>query len=227
VAHGVPSWDNIARIQSELQLTYDTLTLAQIPRWLTPLEKRESLESGLMVLAFAVTVDLQKSIGSAHIRVEENCAKCHVTTNSAMLLDVQTANYMAIPQDCREETPIYAICAKTHETRFHPCGIPTCTQGPSCLHPPIMCRAFQQLHKASDSNCAAKGKAEQSAIARRSNLSNVEESHTRQIRTQESEDLIRFATLVITEIDRQCAQSGYTPAESQDINMEATLHDIR
>jgi hypothetical protein len=88
-----------------------------------------------------------------------------------------------------------------------------------------MCRAFQQPHKAFDSNCPEKAKAEQSAIARISNFSNVEESHIRPILTQESEGLIRFATPVITEIDRQCAQSGYTPppAESRDINMEDTI----
>jgi hypothetical protein len=58
---------------------------------------------------------------SPHYGQEENCAKCHATTNSVMPLDVQTANYMAIPQAlCREEITNMCIMCKNSRNSLSP-----------------------------------------------------------------------------------------------------------
>jgi hypothetical protein len=108
VIHGVPTRAKIPTIQTEFQLTYDKLTLVQTPRWLTPQEKRESTESGLMVLAFAGSVNLIDFIGTNYLGLEANYASRQFITNSVMQLDVQIVNYMAILQRFAEKSPQHA-----------------------------------------------------------------------------------------------------------------------
>jgi hypothetical protein len=112
------------------------------------MEKRESLESGLMVLAFTGSVGLRKAVGSSHLWVGGKlCKRSHYYEFSDSTRYTNCQLYGNPPTRCREETPMCAVCAKLHEARLHPCGIPTCNHGPMCTYPPIMCRACQQLHK--------------------------------------------------------------------------------
>jgi hypothetical protein len=57
-----------------------------------------------------------------------------------------------------KSSPICAVCAGTHETKNHPCNLPTCKKGPACTHPPIRCANCGSPHKASDPNCPDRAK---------------------------------------------------------------------
>jgi hypothetical protein len=77
-----------------------------------------------------------------------------------------------------------------------------------------MCRACQEPHKASDSGCPSKPKAEISAISRRASGARLEEN-----RLSTSSHSI---PLTETENEFIHARSGYTPppTEAPDTNME-------
>jgi hypothetical protein len=147
VIHGVPTRAKIPTIQTEFQPT----TLVQTPRWLTPQEKRESTEFGLMVLAFAGSVNLIDLIGTNYLWVGGKLCKSsiyHEFSDATRCTNCQL--YGHPPALCQEKSPTCAVCAQGHTTRLHPCKISSCKHGPACTHPPIMCRACQESHKASD-----------------------------------------------------------------------------
>jgi hypothetical protein len=78
-----------------------------------------------------------------------------------------------------------------------------------------MCRACQEPHKASDSGCPSKAKAEISAISRLESEARIEENH------------LSTSSLPIppTENESIHARSGYTPplTEAPDANMEDAI----
>jgi hypothetical protein len=75
-----------------------------------------------------------------------------------------------------------------------------------------MCRACQEPHKASDSGCPSKAKAEISAISRRASEVRIEENH---LSTSSH-------SIPPTENESIHARSGYTPppTEAPDTNTE-------
>jgi hypothetical protein len=166
-----------------------------------------------MVLAFAGLVDLKELIGTSYLWVERKLCKTSIYyefSDTTRCTNYQLYGYP--PALCRETIPVCTVCAQDHTTRSHPCKIPSCKRGPACTHPPIMCRACQQSHKASDSRCPSKAIAENLEISRRTGNAKFEENH--------------FATttplLSLPENVSIHARSGYTlpPPGTIDISME-------
>jgi hypothetical protein len=171
VVHGVPTR---ARIPTKFQLTYDNLTLVQIPRWLT----RESTEFGLMVSAFAGSVDLNEIIGTKCLWVGGKLCKTLIFNEFSDATQCTNCQlYCHPPALCREKSLTCAVYAQDHNTQSYPYKIPSYQRGPAYTHPPIMCRAYQEPRKASDNGCPAKAKAEVVAISRRASGMRTEENH--------------------------------------------------
>jgi hypothetical protein len=110
------------------------------------------------------------------------------------------------------KVPTCAVCPQDRTTRLHPCKIPSCKRKPACTHSSIMCRAYQEPHKASDSGYPSKAKAEISAVSHRASGARIGENHL---------STLSFS-IPPTENESIHARSGYTPppTEASDISMQ-------
>jgi hypothetical protein len=131
-----------------------------------------------MVLAFASSVNLIDLIRINYLWIGGKLCKSsiyHEFSDATRCTNCQL--YGHPPALCREKSPICAVCAQDHTTCLHPCKIPSCKCGPAYTHPPIMCRACQEPHKASDSGCPSQAKAEISTTSRWASGARIEENH--------------------------------------------------
>ena len=152
LVHGVPTHLSISEISDSISTNYPQLVQGQTPRWLTPADRREYKANSTIVMT--LTGNVKKSdigrqniiVGNRECQLEDyisfgrstQCRKCQAYGHPAAL--------------CQNDLRC-AVCAESHETREHPCTLPTCKKGPTCTHPPIRCANCGTPHKASDPNC--------------------------------------------------------------------------
>jgi hypothetical protein len=150
--HGVPTHLSIPEISDSIKANYPQLIQGQTPRWLTPADRREYKANSTIVMT--LTGNIKKTdigrqnliVGNRECQLDDyiafgrstQCRKCQAYGHPAAL--------------CRND-PRCAVCAEPHETREHPCTLPTCKKGPTCTHPPIRCANCGTPHKASDPSC--------------------------------------------------------------------------
>jgi len=150
--HGVPTHLSLPEISASIAANYPQLIQGQTPRWLTTPDRREHKTNSTIVMTLTGTVK-KASIGRQNLIVcnrecqlddyisygrSTQCRNCQIYGHPAAL--------------CRNDS-CCAVCAGPHETKAHPCTLPTCKKGPSCTHPPIRCVNCNAPHKASDPNC--------------------------------------------------------------------------
>jgi hypothetical protein len=150
--HGVPTNLSISDISDSISANYPQLIQGQTPRWLTPPERREHKACSTIVMTLAGNVK-KETIGRQNLIVCNR--QCEVDDyiaygRSTQCRKCQTYGHPAAL--CRNDS-CCAVCAGPHETREHPCTLPTCKKGPACTHPPIRCVNCNAPHKASDPNC--------------------------------------------------------------------------
>jgi len=150
--HGVPTHLSLPEISHSIATNYPQLVQGQTPRWLTPDDRREYKANSTVVMTLTGNVK-KADIGRRNLIVcnrecqlddyisfgrSTQCRKCQAYGHPAAL--------------CQNDARC-AVCAESHETREHPCTLPTCKKGPTCTHPPICCANCSTSHKASDPNC--------------------------------------------------------------------------
>jgi len=150
--HGIPTHLSLPEISDSITTNYPQLVQVQTPRWLTPADRREHKTHSTIVVTLTGNVK-KADIGCQHLiicnrecQLEEyiaygrstQCRKCQRYGHPAAL--------------CRD-SPRCAVCTNPHETKDHPCSLPTCKKGPTCTHPPICCANCGTPHKATDPNC--------------------------------------------------------------------------
>jgi hypothetical protein len=150
--HGIPTHLSISDISDSITANYPQLVQGQTPRWLTPPERREYKACSTIVMT--LTGDVKKdAIGRQNLIVCNR--ECQVDDYIAYGRTTQCRKCQAYGHPaalCRNNS-CCAVCAGPHETREHPCTLPTCKKGPTCTHPPIRCANCNSPHKASDPNC--------------------------------------------------------------------------
>jgi hypothetical protein len=150
--HGVPTHLSMSEISDSIATNYPQLAQGQTPRWLTTAERREGKANSTIVMT--LTGNIKKaSIGRQNLIVCNR--ECQLDDyipygRSTQCHNCQTYGHPAAL--CRNDT-CCAVCAGPHNTREHPCTLPTCRKGPACTHPPIRCVNCNAPHKANDPNC--------------------------------------------------------------------------
>jgi hypothetical protein len=150
--HGVPTHLSVSDISDSITANYPQLVQAQTPRWLTPPERREHKACSTIVMT--LTGNMKKdAIGRQNLIVCNR--ECQVDDYIAYGRSTQCRKCQAYghPAALCQNNSCCAVCAGPHETREHPCTLPTCKKGPACIHPPIRCANCNSPHKASDPNC--------------------------------------------------------------------------
>jgi len=152
--HGVPTHLSIPKISDSITTNYPQLVQGQTPCWLTPADRREHKTNSTIVMT--LTGNIKKSaIGRQNLIVCNR--ECQLDDyipygRSTQCHNCQTYGHPAAL--CRNDV-CCAICAGPHNTRDHPCTLPTCKKGPACTHPPICCVNCNAPHKANDPNCSS------------------------------------------------------------------------
>ena len=150
--HGVPTHLSLPNISNSIATNYPQLTQGQTPRWLAPADRCEQKSTSTIVMTLTSSVKMA-DIGRHYLTICNR--ECQLNDYISYGRSTQCRNYQGYghpaalcrnPSDC-------AICAEAHETKDHPCTIPTCKKGPACTHPPICCTNCQTPYKASDPNC--------------------------------------------------------------------------
>jgi len=150
--HGMPTHLSIPEISQSLSSNYPQLVQGQMPRWLTPTERREHKANSTVVITLTGTIK-RASIGCKHLIVCNR--ECQLDDYIAYGRSTQCHNckiYGHPAAHCRNGCRC-AVCAGPHETKEHPCMLPICKKGPAYTHPPIQCVNCDAPHKASDPNC--------------------------------------------------------------------------
>jgi len=150
--HGVPTHLSLPEISDSIATNYPQLVQGQTPRWLTPASRRENKTNSTIVMTLTGNVK-KASIGRQNLIVCNR--QCQLEDHIAYGRSTQCHNCQAYghPAALCRNTPCCAVCANPHETKEHPCTLPTCKKGPACTHPPIRCANCNSPHKASDPNC--------------------------------------------------------------------------
>jgi hypothetical protein len=153
LVHNIPTAATPAELKAILEANYPTLQLMQEPRWLVPAKRRPNKTTSTIVISLQGTLDL-KRLGTNTLVLSNR--KCRVTeyfswTPTSLCRNCQGYGYHS--KLCKEEKPTCAICTQQHNTKDHPCLIPTCHAGKSCNHPPLKCAACGASHKATDPLC--------------------------------------------------------------------------
>jgi hypothetical protein len=150
--HGVPTHLSLPEISDSISTNYPQLVQGQTPRWLTTAERRESKTNSTIVMTLTGNVK-KASIGRQNLIVCNR--ECQLDDYIAYGRSTQCHNCQTYghPAALCRNNPCCAVCAGPHNTREHPCTLPTCRKGPSCTHPPIRCVNCNAPHKANDPNC--------------------------------------------------------------------------
>jgi len=150
--HGVPTHLSLPEISDSIATNYPQLVQGQTPRWLTPANRRENKSNSTIVMTLTGNVK-KASIGRQNLIVCNR--QCQLEDYISFGRSTQCHNCQAYGHPaalCRNNS-CCAVCAGPHETKEHPCTLPTCKKGPTCTHPPICCANCNSAHKASDPNC--------------------------------------------------------------------------
>jgi len=150
--HGVHTHLSLPDISNSIATNYPQLTQGQTPRWLTPADRREQKSTSTIVMTLTGSVKMA-DIGQHYLTICNR--ECQLNDYISYRRSTQCHNCQGYGHRtalCRNPSHC-AICAEAHETKDHPCTIPTCKKGPACTHPPIYCTNCQTTHKASDPNC--------------------------------------------------------------------------
>jgi len=150
--YGVPTHLSIPEISDSIKTNYPQLIQGQTPRWLTPADCREHKANSTIVITLTGNVK-KADIGRQNLIVG-NC-KCQLDDYISFGRSTQCHKCQAYghPATLCHNDPRCAVCAEPHETREHPCTLPTCKKGPTCTHPPIRCANCGTEQNASDPNC--------------------------------------------------------------------------
>jgi len=150
--HGVPTHLSTPEISNSITTNYPQLVQGQMPRWLTPAERRKHKAASTIVMT--LTGDIKKNaIGRQNlIMCNRECQLDDYIPygRSTHCHNCQTYGHPAAL--CWNNT-CCAVCAGPHNTREHPCTLPICKKGPTCTHPPIRCVNCNTARKANDPNC--------------------------------------------------------------------------
>jgi len=150
--HGIPTHLSLSEISDSIATNYPQLVQGQTPRWLTTAERREHKTNSTIVMTLTGSV-LKASIGRQNLIVCNR--ECQLYDYIAYGRSTQCHNcqtYGHPAARCRNDS-CCAVCASPHNTREHLCNLPTCLEGPTCIHPPISCVNCNAPHKANDPNC--------------------------------------------------------------------------
>jgi len=151
--HGVPMHLSIPEISDSITTNYQQLVQGQTPCWLTPADRREHKTNSTIVMTLMDNVK-KSAIGRQNLIVCNR--ECQLDDyipygRSTQCHNCQTCRHPAAL--CRNDVSC-AVCAGPHNTREHPCTLPTCKKGPACTHPPICYVNCNAPHKANDPNCS-------------------------------------------------------------------------
>jgi hypothetical protein len=150
--HGVPTHLSLSEISDSIATNYPQLVQGQTPRWLTTAERREHKTNSTIVMTLTGNVK-KESIGRQNLIVGNR--ECQLDNYIAYGRSTQCHNCQTFghPAALCQNNSCCAVCAGPHNTREHPCTLPTCKKGPTCTHPPIHCANCNAPHKANDPNC--------------------------------------------------------------------------
>jgi hypothetical protein len=150
--HGVPTHLTIPEISHSITINYPQLVQGQTPRWLTPADRREHKTNSTIVMTLTGNVK-KNAIGRQNLIVcNRECQLDDYIPFGRSTQCHNCQNYGHPAALCRNDSRC-AVCASPHNTRNHPCTLPTCRKGPTCTHPPIRCANCNAPHKANDPNC--------------------------------------------------------------------------
>jgi hypothetical protein len=150
--HGVPTHLSLSEISDSITTNYPQLVQGQTPRWLTTAERREQKTNSTIVMTLTGNVK-KASIGRQNLIVcNRECQLDDYIPYGRSTQCHNCQNYGHPVALCRNDS-CCAVCANPHNTREHPCTLPTCRKGPTCTHPPIRCVNCNAPHKANDPNC--------------------------------------------------------------------------
>jgi hypothetical protein len=150
--HGVPTHLSLPEISDSITTNYPQLIQGQTPRWLTTAERREQKTNSTIVMTLTGNVK-KASIGRQNLIVcNRECQLDDYIPYGRSTQCHNCQNYGHPAALCRNDSRC-AVCANPHNTREHPCTLPTCKKGPACTHPPIHCVNCNAPHKANDPNC--------------------------------------------------------------------------
>ena len=150
--HGVPTHLTIAEISHSITTNYPQLVQGQTPRWLTPADRREQKTNSTIVMTLTGNVK-KNTIGRQNLIVCNRECQLDDYIPYGRTTQCRKCQAYGHPADLCRNDSCCAVCAGSHETRDHPCTLPTCKKGPTCTHPPIRCANCNSPHKASDLNC--------------------------------------------------------------------------
>jgi hypothetical protein len=163
VIHNIPT--NIGegtaagmKLAEELKTALPTITLAQIPRWLTTPEARANKSHSAMVISISGKHNL-KTLGVTYVHLYNT--PCKIKEYYSISASTQCKNCQQYGHPAtRCLNPTASVCAGPHNSAKHPCTQPRCG-GAKCTHPPIKCANCPHLpgHKSSDPSCLARAKA--------------------------------------------------------------------
>ena len=150
--HGVPMHLSIPEISDSITTNYQQLVQGQMPRWLTPADRREYKTNSTIVMTLTGNVK-NSAIGRQNLIA---CTRqCQLDNYIACGRSTQFHNCQTYghPASLCWNDICCAICAGPHNTREYPCTLPTCKKGLACTHSPICCVNCNTPHKANDPNC--------------------------------------------------------------------------
>jgi len=150
--HGVPTHLPLPDISDSIATNYPQLIQYQMPRWLTPADRREQKATSTIVMTLSGS-SKKADIGRHYLTICNR--ECQLDDFISYGRSTQCRNCQGYghPATLCKNLSRCVVCVDAHETKDHACTIPACKRGPTCTHPPICCANCDAPHKASDPNC--------------------------------------------------------------------------
>ena len=154
LVHNVPTTMTPEEIRASFETTYTNLRMGQIPRWLTPADRRAGKETSSVVITLIGSHTLA-TLGTNKLLLRN--LPCRMEEHIGFGAATQCRNCQKFGHHtrlCRStDGPICAICAGNHTTRRHPCNVPACRRGPACKHAQAKCANCGGPHRSYDPTC--------------------------------------------------------------------------
>jgi len=136
--HGVPTHLPLPVISDSIATNYPQLIQCQMPRWLTPADRREQKATSTIVMTLSGSTK-KADIGRHYLTICNR--KCQLDDYISYGRSTQCRNCQGYghPAALCKNPSRCAVCADAHKTKDHPCTIPAYKRGTTCADPPICC----------------------------------------------------------------------------------------
>jgi hypothetical protein len=159
ILHGVPLSATPESVRKDIEAIYQR-PMGQTPRWLINPERLNSNKTASSMVITLIGELTIKDLGVSSFSIANKVCRLERYIQYNAATHCQNCQGWGHPKEMCKNPTRCCHCSGDHHSTKHPCDTEGCKGGLRCPHPPMLCVNCHAPHKATDSACPSKAKAQ-------------------------------------------------------------------